>query len=81
MKSIFKVKDLLSELQKYNPESEIVFYMEDDELNLNNGPDYLEISEITLANAVKKRLKDGKPSLEFNYEGVEHILIRLSSDM
>ena len=81
-----KIKELIQNLQKFDPEKSIVCYSEDEGLRSDEGPIQLfEVLNITEVRAESGRLNDvaGKPWLKFGNSDTssKFVLIEITSDI
>lgn len=78
-----KVKDLLTRLNTFAPESDVICYCEDENPVLNMpGSIIFEITSVSSVEAQKGRNEGGVPFLKFNKTEYSepHVLIEITSD-
>lgn len=80
-----KIKDLIKELQKLDPEKPIYAYCEDEELKADGEPvQIFEVSGVSEVEAESSRLNDGlgKPWLKFGQSesSSKFVLLEITSD-
>jgi len=78
-----KLKELLSKLETFDPEVDVLCYSEDaDLLPKNHGFRIFDIIALASKDAEKSRTGDGIPSLKLGKSGHSstHVLIELTSD-
>lgn len=78
-----KVKELISELSKHDPELEVICYTEDEHfLQENHLFRLIEIESINVVAGEKRRGDDGIPTLNLGSEGYseKHVMINLLTD-
>lgn len=78
-----KVKELIKELNKFNPNADVLCYSEDEVLVPKKHIfRILEIQDVSKVSATKNRTEDGVPSLKFEQSNLseEHVLLNVISD-
>jgi hypothetical protein len=78
-----KVKELIAQLEKLDPESLVVCYSEDEKLSSFRGPvTIFEINDVSQTKAEMMRTKSGVPGLKFedNERSTKLAIIDLTSD-
>ncbi|MEO8646238.1 hypothetical protein [Pseudomonas sp.] len=78
-----KVKELIAELSKQDPELEILCYTEDETiLPENHLFRLIDIESISIIKGEKRRGDDGIPSLKIGVEGYiqKHVIINLLTE-
>jgi len=78
-----KVKELISELSKHDPELDVICYTEDEQfLQKNHLLRLIEIDSINVVAGEKRRADDGIPTLKLGSEGYseKHVMINLLTD-
>ena len=78
-----KVKELISELSKHDPELEVICYTEDEQfLQGKHLFRLIEIESINVVSGEKRRGDDGVPTLKIGSEGYseKHVMINLLTD-
>ncbi|MBK7808760.1 MAG: hypothetical protein KA270_09745 [Saprospiraceae bacterium] len=78
-----KVKELIKELNKFNPNADVLCYTEDEGLfKKDNGFRLLMIDHISKVTATKCRTKENTPSLKFEESSLseEHVLLNVIAD-
>ncbi len=78
-----KVKELIAELEKLNPEADVLCYTEDEQF-IPDGHIFrlLDIETVSTSKARKRRGEDHIPTLKFGDSELakDHILIQVLSD-
>ena len=78
-----KVKDLINQLSKYNPNSDVLCYTEEEGLVAKKHIfRILHIEDVSKVNATKCRSNDHLPSLKFEESNLseEHVLLNVVGD-
>ena len=78
-----KVKDLLSKLNAFDPEQDVLCYCEDEGIQPpKHGFRLFEINAVDLTEAEKTRCEDGIPSLRLGKSecSAPHVLMDITSD-